>query len=448
MTDQRLLKKITKKILAHSDPIDFRDSEWKHFDKYMASIRRFTAEFKRGLDQLSSHAYINVYQAAGNSVRRTGTIHPNYQNEEFNPSCVYHLPETINRVIKVIRRQGDGKAHIVIDAIRNPYEVRYFKDRYSSFYLMAINTSNEDRKKYLQNVHKYSVDEFDRIEDRESGKTKVDDKDFISQNVKNCVEMADIHLVNPRNEIDNNNLLKAQLAWYLALIKQPGIITPTNSERVMQVAYAAKLNSGCISRQVGAAVTDSNYSVKAIGWNEVAKGQVPCNLRCLHGLKSEFDSTTYSKYEMTDSKFREKAESELSGYEVIAKDLKGKNLSYCFKDIKTSLDSSKNQVHTRSLHAEENAFLQLVKYGSSGIEGGKLYTTASPCELCAKKAYQLGITEIIYIDPYPGISLDHILEVGSQRPQLIQFRGAVGRAYHQLYEPIMSYKDELNYLKS
>ena len=116
-------------------------------------------------------------------------------------------------------------------------------------------------------------------------------------------------------------------------------------------------------------------------------------------------------------------------------------------NIESLLDSKKNQVHTRSLHAEENAFLQLVKYGSSGIENGKLFVTSSPCELCSKKAYQLGIKDIVYIDRYPGIAINHILNVGSKKPNLIQFIGAVGIGYHRLYEPIISYKDELNYLK-
>lgn len=67
---------------------------------------------------------------------------------------------------------------------------------------------------------------------------------------------------------------------------------------------------------------------------------------------------------------------------------------YCFKSIYNGMKKDKNQVHTRALHAEENAFLQIAKYGGAKIEGGKLFTTASPCELCSKKAYQLGIKEI------------------------------------------------------
>ena len=90
--------------------------------------------------------------------------------------------------------------------------------------------------------------------------------------------------------------------------------------------------------------------------------------------------------------------------------------------------------------------MQLAKYPGGGIENGKLFTTASPCELCAKKAYQLGIKVIYYIDPYPGISDLHILSVGSKpiKPRL--FNGAIGNAYHWLYDPIMPYKDEMTLL--
>lgn len=53
---------------------------------------------------------------------------------------------------------------------------------------------------------------------------------------------------------------------------------------------------------------------------------------------------------------------------------------------------------------------------------------------------------MIYIDPYPGISKEHILSSGSLKPELILFRGAIGRAYHRLYQPLMAYKDELKML--
>lgn len=441
-----IFSKITNKILDHKNNTKLNSEELKSLYLYMELIRRFTEFFKKELNKLEGKLYLNTYQAAGNSIRRIGMVKAGFNKDEFSPESLFHLPESINKLVKLIRKiQGSSPCYVVIDAIRNPYEAKYFKDRYSAFYLMSINAPNIDRKSYLQQVHKYSVDQFDDLEKKESGKSKVTDADFVSQNVKRCIEISDIHIFNPRKETNNHNILKAQLAWYISLMQHPGLVSPTSLERVMQIAYSAKLNSGCISRQVGAVVTDKNYSVKSVGWNDVAKGQVPCSLRSLSALENSFDPITYSAFERSNEAFRKEANIQYK--RLIHVEKLGKNISYCFKSIKNSIDDEKNQVHTRSLHAEENAFLQLAKYGAAAIEGGKLFTTASPCELCAKKAYQLGIKDIVYIDPYPGIAIDHILTIGLNPPNLIQFRGAVGKGYHQLYEALMPYKDELEYLK-
>ena len=126
--------------------------------------------------------------------------------------------------------------------------------------------------------------------------------------------------------------------------------------------------------------------------------------------------------------------------------MNGKNCSFCFKTVHNHYEGEANQVHTRSLHAEENAMLQITKLGGTGAKGGYLFTTASPCELCSKKAYQLGIEKIYFIDPYPGISVDQILLGGKEKnqPKLIPFSGAIGNAYHKLYESFMAYKDEIS----
>ena len=435
-------------------------------NRWIGIVNEFTINLKDVLKTDLGNSYVQIYQGAGDSIRRTTKIISNYRGEPFDPQGLFVLPRMINRIIKFYRYKDKSegkKTYVAIDTIRNPYEAKYFKDRYAAFYLVSINAPTHDRKKFLQDKYKFTVDQIVEIDRRESGKLlKKEDKcgecnqninsssshdkydELIISNVKRCIEISDIHIFNPRNESQNHNVLKAQLGWYLSLIKHPGLVTPTSLERVMQIAFTAKMNSGCISRQVGAVVTDSNYSIKSVGWNDVAKGQVPCNLRSLEDLQNFSSDTTYSEYERNNEKFREQATLEL--HKIIHLGKGGRNLSYCFKSIQNTVDGEKNQVHTRSLHAEENAFLQLAKYGGVGIEGGKLFTTASPCELCAKKAYQLGIKEIVFIDPYPGLAIQHIISIGTNPPKLIQFRGAVGKAYHQLYEPLMPYKDELNYL--
>ena len=441
---------VIKQLLDHHSEIDFSDPKiTRSFIRILQLVRKFTRDLKAELNQLESGLYVSVYQSAGKSIRRIGKVDAEYESKAFIPSSVFHLPETINRVIKSIRKVKNERAYVVIDAIRNPYEAKFFKDRYAAFHLVSINAPDEHRTRYLQKLHKFSPEQIKKIDDEESGKGDSEYKHLTNPNVKKCIEISDIHLFNPKNEYDNNNVLKAQIAWYIALMQHPGLISPTSMERVMQVAYTVKLNSGCISRQVGAVVTDSDNSIKSVGWNDVAQGQVPCAMRSIDGLINDFHSETYSHYERNNEKFREKAREFYDIFKPViqqSNSFKGRNISYCFKDIHNSIDNKSNQVHTRALHAEENAFLQLAKYGGIGIVGGKLYTTASPCELCAKKAYQLGISEVVFIDPYPGITQDHIINIGTMPPKLIQFRGAIGKAYHRLYEQIIPIKDELDYM--
>ena len=450
------IEEITKLTLFSEEDVGSKKEDAQLFIRLAKLVRKLTRDFKQALTKINKTLYVSTYQAAGNSIRKLGKVVTNYQEQEFNTSEIFHLPKTINRIIKAIRKIKN-EAFIVIDALRNPYEVSFFRDRYSAFKLVAINAPDKDRKNYLQQVRKFNVDQLKNLDRNESGKFdngkyRKDDKEkileerFIVQNVKKCIEMSDIHIFNPRNELKNHNILASQLAWYFSLMHHPGLVSPTSMERSMQIAYSAKSNSGCISRKVGAVITDHENSIKAVGWNDVPSGQVPCSLRSVYGALNHFDERVYSHYERNDSDFRKALEAKYRNtIEQKSESLQGRNLSYCFKEVKNSIDNKGNQVHTRALHAEENAFLQLTKYGGIGIKGGKLYTTASPCELCAKKAYQLGIEEIIFIDPYPGIAKEHILQNGKYQPTLIQFHGAVGRGYHQLYESALSYKDELKF---
>ncbi|HGY6769909.1 TPA: deoxycytidylate deaminase, partial [Escherichia coli] len=120
-----------------------------------------------------------------------------------------------------------------------------------------------------------------------------------------CLEISDIYVENPEEEnvVCRYSGLANQLIKFTSLMKRPGIITPSNVERCMQIAYTAKLNSGCISRQVGAAVSDSSFSIKSIGWNDVPSGQVPCSLRDRFDLSEGIDDIAYSEFEKNENSF-------------------------------------------------------------------------------------------------------------------------------------------------
>lgn len=393
-----------------------------------------------------------VLQKWGDNIRQYDSIIPSDDGQVSAkaPAC---LARKINRFIKMLRaydrNQNDEKfcTHIVIDALRNPYEVLYFRERYSAFYLMSINTDRQTRINKLVEQG-YNITEINDLDNREEGKSDVANA-YQAINILKCIELSDIHITHKGEPYENNRFLNNQIITYLALMRHPGLVPPSPIERVMQIAYTAKLNSGCLSRQVGAAVTNSDFSVLSIGWNTVAQGQTPCSLRSLLDLKAKEDGNAFSDYEK-DKPFIEHVYNLWEKYDKCSCNLNkmGLPMAYCFKDIHTTITPKQryNQVHTRSLHAEENAFLQLVKYGNSGVEGGKLFTTSSCCELCGKKAYQLGIKEIYYIDNYPGITYSHIINSGSNRPKMIQFHGAIGRAYISLFNPFLPLKDEIETL--
>ncbi len=414
------------------------------YDFYFEKLPLFSKQFRDLLDELEPKLSSQVLQALGNNIRTSGFAFCT----DFEPGNVLELSQRTNNLVKLLRDyikhiKKEKKILIVIDAFRNPYEITFFKDRYSAFHLFSINSLEEDRKTRIRTnlLNEKDIDEIDEVESGAQTKNKTKEK-FTNQNIPECLQIADIHLFNPQEDDGNYHELKRQLAKYITLIMHPGLITPTNIERCMQVALTAKVNSGCLSRQVGAVVTDINYSVKTIGWNDVPEGQIPCNLRSLTRLIKGNDKNAFSEFERTDKKFIEfyksKAEHKLNN-----PDVSDRVFTYCFKDLYNGSTDKDNQVHTRSLHAEENAFLQLTKYGGMGIKGGYLFTTASPCELCSKKAYQLGITKIYYIDEYPGIAQKHILNNGSNQPELILYKGTIGTSYHKLYTPLMPIKDEL-----
>jgi len=436
------------------------NSEFLPFCNSIHTVLKTNSQLKRN----------KLLQIIATNLRKSGKP---FDFSEPSADNIFTIVKLINFIIKSHGKfiSEEKRTQIVIDDLRSPIEIMYFKQRYAAFYTIAVTKDKNNRKKALRTKYDKTIDDYDvgeKIweEEYDGGQ----DHEFYKAKISACIQQADIHIsflkqeeVDEKNDliqkqntlnektIDNTSPYfswKMQLLKYVSLINHPGLITPSHEERCMQLAYTAKHNSGCISRHIGAAITDKNYSIKAIGWNTTPSGQVPCVLRNTEDLlDNKNDIISFTTYEKTNSKFKASLDENFRKKNNEGREyLKGRSDCFCFKDVKNSCADGKNQVHTRSLHAEENAFLQLAKYGGMGIENGKLFTTASPCELCAKKAYQLGITVIYYIDPYPGISYEQILSAGTNPIEVRLFNGAIGNAYHWLYDPIMPYKDELTLL--
>lgn len=394
----------------------------------------------------------------------------------------HNLHDKYKEVLKKSDEVPEIDTHtlVVIDSIKNPFESQFLKQRYSNYYLLGLYTENSQRTKRLdgkdirynrqKDIETIEVlsefkAEYKKWEDKKLENSneriivtklfsEVKEKNlhkvlpFVLQNVASCLDIADIFINNVKDS-SARLILKEKLVRYVSLIMHPGLILPTKIERCMQLAYTAKVNSGCLSRQVGAVITDSNYHLLSIGWNQQPEGQLPCSYRNLNELFSHKNEDGNSDFENNDEDehgFLSRIQSGKAEFQQkeLWLEKNGKLPYYCFKDIYNKIEGKQNQVHPRSLHAEETAFLNLGPTGKMQVQGGCLFTTSSPCELCSKKAKYMQVSKIYYVEPYSGISHPHVLNVGNDktRPEFILFTGAIGRAYMQLYTPIIPLKDE------
>lgn len=444
------------------NPVKTKEFNHLFFNEYLS----FCNDLFDRMDKVSPVARQIFLQDIACNIRSNGTIYCN--NNTSDSKHIYDVALIIKQIIKINKKESgeSGKCKLIIDSLKNSLEINYFRERYSGFYLISSNREYNEVDIYLtEKIKDLEAFEDDAIHDIVRNLRKLDDAhykitefkkgDFTAPDLENCIQKADYYIFR-KEEVEEPiegfqyYSFDMQLLKLIALINKPGLITPNAMERNMQLAFSSKYNSGCISRQVGAVVTDEFYSVKAIGWNEVPQGQTPCSLRSITDLIEGENGEIFTEYEKNDGDyhgitFKNKV-SELVAAKGSVKDLKdtmkGHNCPFCFKEYHNTFQGKDNQVHTRSLHAEENAMMQISKYGGQALKNGNLFTTASPCELCSKKACQLGIVNIFYIDPYPGIAQSQILKGGKKPPNLFMFQGAVGRGYFKLFEPYMSLKDE------
>lgn len=446
------------------------------------------------LTDIGSFNCTSLFQKYGNCIRKFSEIIfernklKDKLSEEQN-NDIFAIPRKINRFIKVLRRPFGRKfsrpTRVVIDSIKNSFEATYLRDRYSAFYLFAISADESTRTKRLmessqkslnlEQIHYIDWNEYSTVGQELycNNETKADiltkeEKEFCAwveneddigsdlirkraykdkthsfflQDVKSCIENADVFISNKEVGNEANMPLKWELVRYICLILYPGLVQPTPIERCMQIAFAAKANSGCLSRQVGAVVTDESHNILSIGWNDVPCGDISCARKNLRDLCRLEDVKAYTRYELEDVAFRKRLPDKKLDGSQIGKLLCGLPLRYCFKDLHTD---KKNPMRSRSMHGEEKA---LEKCGKE-CEGGYLFTTASPCEMCSKKAKDHKIKKIYYIEPYPGISEDQYSNSGDPNniASHILFTGAIGRAYTQMYTPLMPHKDILEFL--
>jgi deoxycytidylate deaminase len=287
----------------------------------------------------------------------------------------------------------------IIDSIKNIDELLLLRKVYREiFYFFSILSPMEERVKNLlsKNLSQAEVDsiiETDEFENQPNG-----------QRVRDVFVVADFFI--RASELSLNDIDK-KVERYFHLIFNSEIVTPYSNEIAMYQAKSAAGNSACLSRQVGAAITDNEGEFISVGWNDVPK----------------FGGNLYKEDHIKDSRCK------VYGYcsNDITKDglteniiegiFKDPELRTIFKDdleIGKGSDNYKKLLSvirkstkvkdliefSRSVHAEMHALIIGSQLSGSKMIGGKLFCTTYPCHNCARHIIVSGIKEIYYIEPY------------------------------------------------
>jgi deoxycytidylate deaminase len=205
-----------------------------------------------------------------------------------------------------------------------------------------------------------------------------------------------------RMETSSKSKLNLRVERFLDLILGTKIITPTTDESAMYAAASAASGSACLSRQVGAAVTDRNGSVLSVGWNDVPKA--------LGGLyytdhendpQGTKDLRCYNKGGGSCFNDEEKALLARSLIETLGEDIIPSNKKNLAIERVEKNKSIKGLIEfSRAIHAEMHAILTALRVGGDRVLGGSIYVTTYPCHACARHIIAAGIANVFYIEPY------------------------------------------------
>lgn len=311
---------------------------------------------------------------------------------------------------------------IVIDSIRNPAEIKYFRDKYTEFILIGVFADYDVRWERVKKSYNESKDEFDRDEVKDKGSNEPDN----GQKISDCFFEADLIIKNNDDISVGNCEYKAmhdKLKAYIEDFKNPIKSKPTKNESLMAAAYISGRDSRCYKRKVGAIIVDSMDQIISSGYNGTPVAfHKDANGKNVPNKIMECEDLYAKCYrDMQREKLAKEINTELQLEST------EKTPAIIQKKIKL-LD------HCRALHGEERAILGLVGKGID-MENSTMYVTTFPCNLCANKIVQVGIKKVIYFEPYPIEEAKKILTSGGV--QYEPFEGVTFRAFFKFfqYEP-------------
>jgi len=242
----------------------------------------------------------------------------------------------------------------VIDSIRNPSEIDELRRSLKNFILIGVTADVKIRYERAKSRAREG-EAFISFEEFKTKEAKENSNDPNAQQLNKCFEMADIKL-------DNSGDVKNLYAALDKILKDNNYkpyTRPSWTEYFMKMAYLAAERSTCIRHHVGAVIVKNN-KVVSTGYNGAAAGVKDCT--------------------------------ELG----------------CLRDQMGIASGTRHEI-CRAIHAEQNAIIQAALNGIS-TEGATIYSTHSPCVICAKMVENAKIKKFITSSYYPDKTYEELFK--------------------------------------
>lgn len=433
----------TKTCLAQTGTVE---------DKRIAHLQSKGYEFRKALGTPKALAIATTVEIRERRIQRTG--HPD-------------VP-------------GDAIVYL-LNQLKHPAEVKFFREVYgASFVLIAAHATKESRrdrlKRHIADSESRGIQGGDTpradaliATDEEEIRSSSDD---FGQNSRNTYPLADIFI-----NLEEEAKVTSEIGRFLDLLFGHPFITPRPDEVAMYHANAASLRSSDESRQVGAVIVNirkdsdnktSNVEIISTGMNEVPR----------RGGGSYWDGSNHSpdgrdqwleRYWNEDRalSIKKGVLSELlevlKAHNWFAESIKSEETSKLVSELVTnSLKGTQFMSigeFQRQVHAEMAAIIDSARRGVA-VDGKTMFVTTFPCHNCAKHIIAAGISNVVYLEPYPKSRADdlHKEEIlldpraiatsGDERVAFSPYAGIAPRQYRRLFnmsargrKSFLSYKD-------
>ena len=370
-----------------------------------------------------SYERINSQIEAGNKLR-----------EEFGLSILAELAVDQIRVERESFKKEQGAPNYaprrichIIDSVKNKEELALLKLVYRDMlYVVGVFSPLSARETNLARRNNLSGGEVHSLIDRDSG-----EESKAGQTVADTFPQSDFFL---RIAEGTDSETTKRVERFLHLILGTKVITPTTAESAMYAAAMASANSGCLSRQVGAAVTDADEHVLSVGWNDVP--------RFGGGLYTEAGDDNRCWNHDGGKCFNDEE-----------KDLFANELVRALGDVLPpgSVEEAKRKLRkngklggliefSRAIHAEMHAILSAGRMTGDKLVNGKIFVTTYPCHSCARHIIAAGIKEVYFIEPYRkslavklhGDAISE-LELESKKVRVLAYDGVAPSKYLSLF---------------